>query len=208
MGRKGSAGEINFTEEKFWPLDVTYFVTFDNKEYDLKFIYYLLSKLELPSLAKGVKPGINRNAVYSINAQIPSLPEQKRIVAILDEAFESIAKAKENVEKNLKNANEIFESYLQSVFENKGEGWEEKTLGDVCEFVRGPFGGSLKKNIFKSEGYAVYEQQHAIYNQFDDIRYFIDENKFNEMKRFELNSGDLIMSCSGTMGKMAIIPEK
>ena len=161
----------------------------------------------MPSLAKGVKPGINRNAVYSINAQIPSLPEQKRIVAILDEAFESIAKAKENVEKNLKNANEIFESYLQSVFENKGEGWEEKTLGDVCEFVRGPFGGSLKKNIFKSEGYAVYEQQHAIYNQFDDIRYFIDENKFNEMKRFELNSGDLIMSCSGTMGKMAIIPE-
>lgn len=85
--------------------------------------------------------------------------------------------------------------------------WEVKKLGDVCEFVRGPFGGSLKKNIFKSEGYAVYEQQHAIYDQFDDIRYFIDENKFNEMKRFELNSGDLIMSCSGTMGKMAIVPE-
>jgi len=85
--------------------------------------------------------------------------------------------------------------------------WEVKKLGDVCEFVRGPFGGSLKKNIFKSEGYAVYEQQHAIYDQFDDIRYFIDENKFNDMKRFELNSGDLIMSCSGTMGKMAIVPE-
>ena len=87
------------------------------------------------------------------------------------------------------------------------EGWEVKKLGDVCEFVRGPFGGSLKKNIFKSEGYAVYEQKHAIYDQFDDIRYFIDENKFNDMKRFELNSGDLIMSCSGTMGKMAIVPE-
>ncbi len=60
------------------------------------------------------------------------LPEQKRIVAILDEAFENIARAKESAEKNLKNANEIFESYLQSVFENKGKGWEEKTLGDVC----------------------------------------------------------------------------
>jgi len=154
VGRKGSAGEINFTEEKFWPLDVTYFVTFDNKKYDLNFIYYLLSKLELPSLAKGVKPGINRNEVYSINTQIPSLTEQKRIVVIIDEAFESIAKAKENAEMNLKNSKEIFESYLQSVFENKGEGWEEKTLGEVCDFVRGPFGGSLKKNIFKSEGYA------------------------------------------------------
>lgn len=85
--------------------------------------------------------------------------------------------------------------------------WERKKLGDICGFVRGPFGGSLKKNIFKSEGYAVYEQQHAIYDQFDDIRYFIDENKFNEMKRFELKSGDLIMSCSGTMGKIAIVPD-
>ncbi len=85
--------------------------------------------------------------------------------------------------------------------------WERKKLGDICGFVRGPFGGSLKKNIFKPEGYAVYEQQHAIYDQFDDIRYFIDEKKFNEMKRFELNSGDLIMSCSGTMGKIAIVPE-
>ena len=85
--------------------------------------------------------------------------------------------------------------------------WDRKKLGDICGFVRGPFGGSLKKNIFKPEGYAVYEQQHAIYDQFDDIRYFIDEKKFNEMKRFELNSGDLIMSCSGTMGKIAIVPE-
>jgi len=85
--------------------------------------------------------------------------------------------------------------------------WETKKLGDICDFVRGPFGGSLKKNIFKPNGYAVYEQQHAIYDQFDDVRYFIDEKKFNEMKRFELNSGDLIMSCSGTMGKIAIVPK-
>jgi type I restriction enzyme S subunit len=85
--------------------------------------------------------------------------------------------------------------------------WEKRKLGNICGFVRGPFGGSLKKNIFTTEGYAVYEQQHAIYDQFNDIRYFIDENKFNEMKRFELKSGDLIMSCSGTMGKIAIVPE-
>lgn len=87
------------------------------------------------------------------------------------------------------------------------EGWEIKKLGEVCVFVRGPFGGSLKKNMFKDSGYAVYEQQHAIYDQFEDIRYFIDEDKFKEMKRFELKTGDLIMSCSGTMGKIAIVPE-
>lgn len=85
--------------------------------------------------------------------------------------------------------------------------WDKKRLGDVCVFVRGPFGGSLKKDIFKQEGYAIYEQQHAIYDQFEDIRYFIDEKKFNEMIRFELKPGDLIMSCSGTMGKIAVVPD-
>jgi type I restriction enzyme, S subunit len=50
-------------------------------------------------------------------------------------------------------------------------------------------------------------QQHAIYGQFEDVRYFVDEAKFKEMKRFELFPDDLIMSCSGTMGRVAIVPE-
>ncbi len=85
--------------------------------------------------------------------------------------------------------------------------WELRKLGDVCTFVRGPFGGSLKKSMFVDDGYAVYEQQHAINNQFEDVRYFIGETKFFEMKRFELRPNDLIMSCSGTMGKVAIVPD-
>ena len=82
-----------------------------------------------------------------------------------------------------------------------------KKLGEVCHFVRGPFGGSLKKSCFVESGYAVYEQKHAIYDQFEEVRYFINDRKFEEMKRFELLSGDLIMSCSGTMGKVAIVPD-
>jgi type I restriction enzyme S subunit len=65
------------------------------------------------------------------------LPEQQRIVSILDEAFAAIDKAKANAEQNLKNAKELFESYLQGVFEKKGEGWEEKTLGEACKVERG-----------------------------------------------------------------------
>lgn len=64
---------------------------------------------------------------------IPPLPEQQRIVAILDEAFAGIAQAKANAAQNLQNAKELFESYLQSVFEQKGEGWEEKTLDQISE---------------------------------------------------------------------------
>jgi type I restriction enzyme S subunit len=81
-----------------------------------------------------------------------------------------------------------------------------KKLGDVCEFVRGPFGSSLKKSNFVNSGFAVYEQQHAINDQFVEVRYFISLEKFKSMKRFEIMPNDLIMSCSGTMGKIAVVP--
>ncbi len=143
--------------------------------------------------------------IESLDFAYPPLPEQQRIVSVLDEAFASIAQAKSNAERNLVNARELYKSLMHEVFENKD--WEEKKFGDVCGFVRGPFGGSLKKEIFVKDGYAVYEQQHAIYDQFDEIRYFINRSKFDEMQRFEINPGNLIMSCSGTMGKVAIVPE-
>ncbi len=131
VGRKGSAGEINLTEEKFWPLDVTYFVTFDERLYNLTFLYYLLIYLELPSFAKGVKPGINRNEVYAQDINVPPLPEQQRIVALLDEAFAAIATAKANAEKNLKNARALFDSYLNAVFSRRGDGWVKRTVDEL-----------------------------------------------------------------------------
>jgi len=131
VGRKGSAGEINLTEKKFWPLDVTYFVTYDENQHDLRFLYYLLTTLELPKLAKGVKPGINRNEVYSQVTRVPPLPEQKRIVGILDEAFDGIATAKTNAEKNLQNAHALFESYLY------GSDSENVPLGELVKITTG-----------------------------------------------------------------------
>jgi len=84
-------------------------------------------------------PAVTDAEVKNILLRYPkSLPEQKRIVAILDEAFATIAKAKANAQQNLQNAKELFESYLQGVFENKGAGWEEKTLKKVCEYEKTP----------------------------------------------------------------------
>ena len=74
---------------------------------------------------------------------IPPLPEQHRIVAILDEAFEAIATAKANAEKNLQNARAVFESYLESVFAERGPGWVEKRLDQICTFSSG---GTPSKN--------------------------------------------------------------
>ena len=91
-------------------------------------------------------------------------------------------------------------------FKNEGD-WENKPLDDLCKLVRGPFGGALKKEIFVQKGYAVYEQSHAIYSDFNSFRYRIVEEKYSELKRFSVRASDLIMSCSGTMGKFAIIPK-
>jgi type I restriction enzyme S subunit len=65
-----------------------------------------------------------------------SLQEQQRIVALLDEAFAGLATAKANAEQNLQNARALFESHLQSVFSQRGEGWVETTLGEVCEMYQ------------------------------------------------------------------------
>jgi len=86
--------------------------------------------------------------------------------------------------------------------------WKTKKLGDICLLVRGPFGGSLKKTSFVESGFAVYEQNHAIKDQCKDFRYFISQQKFNEMSRFEVAPGDILMSCSGTIGKSTIVPNE
>ena len=83
-------------------------------------------------------PRADMNEVLSFEFPLPPLPEQQRIVGILDEAFEGIATAKANAEKNLQNSRAIFESHLQSVFTQRGEGWVEKRLVEVSrEFGRG-----------------------------------------------------------------------
>lgn len=85
--------------------------------------------------------------------------------------------------------------------------WVETHLFEILQdkgYIRGPFGSALKRGDMKENGIPVYEQQHAIYNN-RDFRYYIDEQKYNEMKRFEVREDDLIISCSGTVGKVSII---
>lgn len=90
------------------------------------------------------------------------------------------------------------------------QGWEIKKLGEVCdELVRGPFGSSLKKEFFVKpsiDTYKVYEQKNAIQGNCNIGTYYITNEKFKELVRFECKHGDIIMSCSGTIGKLYTIP--
>ena len=95
--------------------------------------------------------------------------------------------------------------------ETNPNGWEKVTVGDVSSsIVRGPFGSALKKDFFVEPSdttYKVYEQKHAIQKSATIGTYYVTEEKYQELKRFECVSGDILMSCSGTMGELYQLPE-
>jgi type I restriction enzyme S subunit len=87
------------------------------------------------------------------------------------------------------------------------KGWRPTDLGKLLDkkgYIRGPFGSSLKKDDMQLFGFPVYEQQHAIYNH-RLFRYFITEEKYNKLIRFSVTVDDLVISCSGTLGKITLI---
>jgi len=95
-------------------------------------------KEQLEALSSGTTvPIVNKSKFNSIRIVLPPLSEQQRIVGILDEAFEGIATAKANAEKNLQNAHALFENYLQSVFSQRGMIWKSRRLGEIAEVQSG-----------------------------------------------------------------------
>lgn len=114
-----------------------YFILRPKQGIDYRFVFYWLFTEDfmgqMECLQKGASyPAVTDGEVRAQTIPVPSLPEQQRIVSILDEAFDGIATTKANADKNLKNARALFESYLQSVFSQRGEGWVEKRLSDLC----------------------------------------------------------------------------
>src|SRR3989338_4775478 len=117
VGRKGSAGEVNFVNRPCFPIDTTYYI---KSTHNIKFIYYLLKGINLGKIRqRGVKPGLNRDDVYSLNTIFSYDPKiQKAFVAKLDAQMAQIEIMKKEAEKE-KGASEIFaESILKSVFNN------------------------------------------------------------------------------------------
>ncbi len=176
-----------------------------------KYLYYYFKSEgfieQFKGSMTGIIGGVSINKFKELYVRIPPLATQQKIVAKLDAIFAEIDKVTAASEANIKNSDLFVRGAIENLIRRFSSDCFVK-FGDICYFVRGPFGGSLKKSIFVDKGYAVYEQQHPINNQFDSFRYFIDEKKFNEMKRFEVFHHDLLMSCSGvTLGKIAIVPK-
>tara|TARA_R110002110_G_scaffold415748_1_gene654849 strand:- start:89518 stop:90720 length:1203 start_codon:yes stop_codon:yes gene_type:complete len=146
------------------------------------------------------QPNLSARNLKNFKIPLPPLPEQKRIVAILDEAFAAIDKAIANAEKNLANARELFESHLQALFAQHSDGWVEKTLGEIGKI-------SMCKRILKKQTAASGDIPFYKIGTFGKVANAFISNEiyqeFREKYSFP-RKGDILISASGTIGRRVI----
>ncbi len=193
---KGLINRIGFGSSEF-------IVFRPNKYLDKEYLYYFLSRPDFRTEGSNIMGGavgqqrVPKEFIESYPIPVPSIIEQKRIVGILDEAFEGIATAKANAEKNLQNARAIFDSYLYSVFTHRGEGWVEKTLGEVCETTQGV---QIEKNLhFKSPG--MNRKRYLYISDFDheeNLKYVEDIYPKKRVTKKDL----IVVNTGATAGKI------
>lgn len=191
LGRLAFTGKDLYTNEAIAALFIK-----SEKEISKEFLYYFLSFFDWHAATKGdvkVKgKTLNKAKLKELEIPLPPLAEQKRIVKKLDEVFEAVRQAKENAEKNLRNSRELFESYLQSVFANPGKGWEEKSLGEICDVEYGYTEKARSKGNYRF----------VRITDTDENGLLTKENKmyvgsFDSVSKYILNEGDLLMARTG-----------
>lgn len=151
---------------------------------------------------------ISRKNLGDISIPIPPLNEQQQIVSILDEAFAAIDQAKANIEKNIANAKELFQSKLNQIFSQKGEGWEEKELVSFCEVKDGTH--DSPKYVDESIGIPFVTQKNIIEQGFsmDDVKFISEEDHQTFYRRSNAAFGDILFSMIGANRGMAAVVDK
>ncbi len=162
--------------------------------------YYLLSKQdEIQGSEGAVFASINKSQIEALSFSYVELEEQKRIVTILDQAFTDIEQARAKTEQNLKNARELFESYLQQVFSQRGEGWGEYKLSNLCELISGQHIDAKNYNTEeKGIGYLTGPSDFGVLNP--------TVTKWTEHPKRTCINGDILITVKGSgVGKVNIM---
>lgn len=180
-----------------------------------KYFYYALTSESYKQFISELSDGANINnlkfsQLERFEIPVPSIEEQQRIVAILDEAYAGIATATANAEKNLQNSRELFESTLQSVFAEKGEDWVDSPLSELCSIKHG---FAFKSQFFTSEGDYVLLTPGNFYeaggyrDREEKQKYYVGEIPND----FILRKGDFLIAmteqAAGLLGSSIIVPE-
>ena len=180
-------------------------VRFNPKQLIPEFFKYFSQSLDYLKAVEAETTGttrkrISRSKLGQVAIPVPPLPEQQRIVGILDEAFGGIATAKANAEKNLRNARALFESHLQSVFTQRGKGWLERQLGDMATFRNGiNFTKSSRGDSVKIVG--VKDFQNNFWAPLDNLESVVTDGKLPDSDKLKEN--DLLFVRSN--GNMQLI---
>ncbi|WP_421910729.1 restriction endonuclease subunit S [Marinobacter sp.] len=178
--------------------------------------YLLISKehkdrlLNLGDKGGSTRQALTKSQLQNYKISIPSLSEQKRIVAILDEAFAGIDAAIANTEKNLANARELFESFLNSVFTHGFKSAETKPLAAFCESIStGPFGSLLHKSDYVSDGVPLVNPINIVGDRvIPDHKKMIGSDTKERLKGYVLRESDVVIARRGEIGRCAVISDE
>ena len=173
---------------------------------DQDYLYHVLSSDlvfdQFDRLAAGsTVRNLNIGLAKSVQIPYPPLPEQRRIVGIIDEAFEGIAAAKANAEKNLQNARALFESHLQSVFSQRGEGWVETTIGEQIRFI--DYRGKTPKKTESGLRLITAKNVKMGYLQESPMEYVAPESYDGWMTRGIPRRGDVLFTTEAPLANIA-----
>ena len=204
LGRVSFAGTDLYTNEAIASL-----LNLD-KKVSKNFLFYYFSFFDWDKAAEGdvkVKgKTLNKQKLKEFSIPLPPLPEQQRIVSILDECFSAIERSRNNAEQNLKNAKELFESYLKSSFENKVHGEKFETLDSLCELI---VDCEHKTAPTQETGYPSIRTPNIGKGELilDNVNRVSYETYLEWTKRAVPKAGDLILAREAPAGNIAIIPE-
>ena len=187
----------------------------DPKTLDFRFLHKFLFWTHLSGVTETMQShstgirNLNGDAYKSIEVPCPPLAEQRRIVGILDAAFEGLATAKANAEQNLQNARALFESHLQAVFTQRGDGWVARRLGDVFEI------GSSKRILeteWTSAGVPFYGGKEIVKLSKSGTvvsNAYISEEKIRDYaSKYDMpRQGDILITARGTIGVGYVVQE-
>ncbi len=198
IGRKGTIDNPLFISTKFWNVD-TAFGLHALQGLDKRFLYYFCRSFDFTKQDKGSgRPSLVKSDLLQIEIPIPPLPEQRQIVSILDQAFAAIDQAKANIERNIENAKELFQSKLNEVFSQRGDGWVEKKLGEVTKKIGSgatPKGGQAS---YKESGISLIRSMNVHDNGFRSKNLaFIDEGQANKLKNVTVEENDVLLNITG-----------
>ena len=191
-----------------------------NTEILKSFLYYWITSQpivnEINRTCTGTRmPRANVNEIMNFDINLPTLPEQKRIIAILDEVFAGIDKAVANTEKNIANVRELYENIIinRIVGDPDTKDWSFSLVKDLAKSKKGsirtgPFGSQLLHSEFVEDGVSVLGIDNVVKNKFLwGKRRYINYKKYKELEKYTIKPFDVLISIMGTCGRCAVVPE-